>query len=132
MYSRQGSQYIAEDILRRHDFVAPEKDVDGRFAACKVSLMPRGCAIPDAEVAAVKAFLTAGGRVIAGEKSGECDYLGVWCRQRPLEGLAGMPEAVQIPFNDWRGDRRIVAEDALNARVHGCCRGAYECCLKVG
>ena len=85
-----------------------------------------------ARATAVKAFLTAGGRVIAGEKSGECDYFGVRCRQRPLEGLAGMPEAVQIPFNDWRGDRRIVAEDALNARVHGCCRGAYECCLKVG
>ncbi|MBQ6915773.1 MAG: hypothetical protein IJQ65_08625, partial [Kiritimatiellae bacterium] len=90
MYSRQGAQYLVEDLLYQHDFVAPEQIVVGKLAGYKVLLMPRINAMSDAEVAAVKAFLANGGRVIADELPGGCDELGVKRAANPFEGLAGV------------------------------------------
>ena len=90
MYSRQGAQYLVEDLLYQHDFVAPEQIVGGKLAGYKVLLMPRINAMSDAEVAAVKAFLAKGGRVVADELPGGCDELGVGRAANPFEGLAGV------------------------------------------
>ena len=90
MYSRQGAQYLVEDLLYQHDFLAPEQIVGGKLAGYKVLLMPRINAMSDAEVAAVKAFLAKGGRVVADELPGGCDELGVGRAANPFEGLAGV------------------------------------------
>ena len=90
MYSRQGAQYLVEDLLYQHDFVAPEQVAGGRLSGYKVLFMPRICAMSDAEVAAVKAFLAKGGRVVADELPGSCDELGVKRAANPFEGVAGI------------------------------------------
>ncbi len=90
MYSRQGAQYLVEDLLYQHDFVAPEQIAGGKLAECRVLFMPRINAMSDAEVAAVKAFLAKGGRVVADELPGGCDELGVRRAANPFEGLAGV------------------------------------------
>ena len=90
MYSRQGAQYLIEDLLFQHDFVAPEQIAGGKLAAYKVLFMPRINAMSDAEVGAVKAFLASGGRIIADELPGGCDELGVKRAANPFDGLNGI------------------------------------------
>ena len=90
MFSRLGAQYLAEDLLYQYDYVAPEQVVGGKLADYKVLVMPRINAMGDAEVAAVKAFIAKGGRVVADELPGGCDELGVKRAANPFEGLAGV------------------------------------------
>ena len=91
MYSRQGAQYTVEDLLYQHDFIAPEQVVEqNRLATCKALLMPRIIAMSDAEVAAVKAYLAKGGKVMCDQLPGDYDELGVKRSANPFAGLEGI------------------------------------------
>ena len=90
LHSRLNAQYLVEDLLYQHDYVAPEQMLTGKLAGYKVLLMPRINAMSDAEVAAVKEFLAKGGRVVADELPGAWDELGVPREQNPFEGVDGM------------------------------------------
>ena len=91
MYSRQGAQYVIEDLLYQHDFVAPEQVVrQNGLAGCKALFMPQICAMSDDEVAAVKAYLAAGGKVLCDELPGAFDELGVKRAVNPFAGVAGI------------------------------------------
>ena len=110
MYSRQGLQYLVEGLLYQHDFVAPEQIVKGAkdreerapsrpqrptrrsalpssafLNSYKILFMPRILAMSDAEVAAVKAFVKAGGTVVADVMPGEYDELGMKRMKKPFE-----------------------------------------------
>ena len=112
MYSRQGAQYLAEDLLYQHDFVAPEQIVAGKLAGYKVLVMPRINAMSDAEVAAVKAFLAKGGRVVADELPGGCDELGVPRAANPFAGIEGVT-ATGKNFDDLDKAQRSAALEFL-------------------
>ena len=77
MYSRQGIQYAVEELLYQHDFVAPEQMLAGKLGDYRILFMPRILAMSDAEVAAVKAFVKAGGTAVADVLPGDYDELGV-------------------------------------------------------
>ena len=76
MYSRQGAQYIVEDLLYQFDFVSPEQVSAGVLDGKKVLMMPRIKALSDGEIAALSRFVKAGGRIVADELPGEYDELG--------------------------------------------------------
>ena len=90
MHSRMGAQYVVEDLLYQHDFVAPEQVAGGKLGGYRALLMPRINAMSDAEIVAVKAFLAKGGRVLADELPGAYDELGVKRTANPFEGIAGI------------------------------------------
>ena len=77
MYSRQGAQYLIEDLLYQFDFVSSEQVENGILSGYKVLVMPRIKSMSAQEVAAVDKFISAGGYVIADEMPGEYDELGV-------------------------------------------------------
>ena len=84
MHSRQGAQYLVEDLLHQFDFVAPEQVMSGAIDGRKVLLMPRIKALSDGEVAALRRFAGNGGLVIADEMPGEYDELGVRRKKLPF------------------------------------------------
>ena len=98
MHSRLGLQFLIEDLLFQHDFVAPEQIVGGKLDAYRILFMPRIIAMSDAEVAAVKAFLAKGGRVVADQLPGDYDELGVKRAANPFAGSA--IEVTGRNFND--------------------------------
>ena len=91
MHSRQGAQYLVEDLLFQHDFVAPEQVLSGKLDGYKVLFMPSIFSLSDAEVAALKAFLGRGGRIVADRLPGDYDELGV---RRPSNPFAA--DALEI------------------------------------
>jgi len=109
MYSRQGAYYTVEDLLYQHDFVAPEQVAgEDRLAAYKALLMPRVNAMSDAEVAAVKAYLAKGGKVMCDALPGDYDELGVKRAANPFAGVAGVT-VLGKNFNDLdKGCREAV------------------------
>ena len=108
MYSRMGAQYLVEDLLFQHDYVAPEQMVAGKLAEYKVLYMPRINAMSDAEVAAVKAFLAKGGKVIADELPGAWDELGVKREQNPFKDAPGVT-VIGKNFDDLDKQQRAAA-----------------------
>ena len=114
MYSRQGAQYLLEDLLCQHDFVAPEQVVGGKLAGYRVLYMPRILALSDAEVAAVKAFLAKGGKVVADVLPGAWDELGVKRAANPFEGVAGIT-VLGRNFDDLDGKQRTATLKFLDA-----------------
>ena len=78
--------------------------------------MPRINAMSDAEVAAVKAFLAKGGRVVADELPGGCDELGVKRAANPFEGLAGVAVTGKN-FDDLDKAQRAATLKALEESV---------------
>ena len=108
MYSRMGAQYLVEDLLYQHDYVAPEQMLAGKLAEYKVLVMPRINAMSDAEVAAVKAFLAKGGKAVADELPGGWDELGVPREQNPFEGVDGM-FVYGRNFDDLNREQRLEA-----------------------
>ena len=77
LHSRLGAQHLVESLLVQHDYVAPEQVEKGALGKYRLLLMPRVVAMSDAEVAAVKAFVRAGGKVVADALPGDYDELGV-------------------------------------------------------
>ena len=114
MYSRQGVQYLIEDILYQHDFVAPEQVVGGKLGGYKVLFMPRITAMSDAEVAAVKSFLANGGKVVADELPGSCDELGVVRTKNPFAEVSGVT-VTGGNFDDLDRKQRVMALKLLAA-----------------
>ena len=108
MFSRLGAQYLAEDLLYQYDYVAPEQVTGGKLADYKVLVMPRINAMGDAEVAAVKAFIAKGGRVVADELPGGCDELGMPRAANPFEGVDGVT-VVGRNFDDLDAAQRAAA-----------------------
>ena len=108
------AQYLVEDLLYQHDYVAPEQMLAGRLAGYKVLLMPRINAMSDAEVAAVKAFLAKGGKVVADELPGGWDELGVPRAQNPFTDVAGVT-VIGKNFNDLDKSQRAAALEFLAA-----------------
>jgi hypothetical protein len=91
MYSRQGAQYTVEELLYQYDFVAPEQVVSfNRLSGVKALLMPRVIAMSDGEVEKVKAYLSAGGKVLCDALPGDYDELGVKRTANPFAGVPGM------------------------------------------
>ncbi|MBO5940287.1 MAG: beta-galactosidase trimerization domain-containing protein, partial [Kiritimatiellae bacterium] len=87
MYSRQGIQYILEDMLCQFDFVAPEQISSGALDKYKIVFMPRIIALSDMEVEKLKSFVKNGGKVVADQLPGDYDELGVKRRANPLSDL---------------------------------------------
>ena len=84
MYSRQGLQYLVEDLLYQFDFVAPEQVKSGTLDGYRILFMPRIIALSDAEVAKLKAFSAAGGKIVADALPGDYDELGVKRSSNPF------------------------------------------------
>lgn len=84
MYSRQGAQFTVEDLLYQFDFVAPAQVTAGKLDGVKALIMPRILALSDAEVAKLKAFVAAGGRILADCMPGDYDELGVKRQANPF------------------------------------------------
>ena len=105
LHSRLGAQYLVEDLLYQHDFVAPEQVIGGKLAQYKVLFMPRINAMSDAEVEAVKAFIGNGGQVVSDELPGSCDELGVPRAANPFAGMAGVTVTGRN-FSDLEKDQR--------------------------
>ena len=108
LYSRLNAQYLVEDLLYQHDYVAPEQMLAGKLADYKVLLMPRINAMSDAEVAAVKAFLANGGKVVADELPGGWDELGVKREQNPFKDVSGVT-VIGKNFSDLDKKQRAAA-----------------------
>jgi hypothetical protein len=84
MYSRQGAQYLIEDLLYQFDFVSSEQVEKGVLKNYKALIMPRIKAMSQKEVESVAAFMKSGGRVIADELPGTYDELGVYRANLPF------------------------------------------------
>ena len=91
MYSRQGLQYTVEDLLHQFDFVAPEQVLAGKLEGYRILFMPRILALSDAEVSRLKAFVAAGGKIVADQMPGDYDELGV---KRPANPFS--PSEVEV------------------------------------
>lgn len=105
-HSRLGAQFLVEDLLYQHDFVSAEQVAGGKLVkdGYKILIMPRIIAMSDAEVSAVKAFIAAGGKVVADELPGARDELGVLRRENPFS-----PEEMELfgcNFNDRDAGQR--------------------------
>ena len=98
MYSRQGAQYLLEDLLYQHDFVAPEQVLGGALNGRRILFMPRILALSDAEVAALKDFATKGGKIVADQMPGDYDELGVKRAANPFS--PGEVEVTGCNFDD--------------------------------
>jgi hypothetical protein len=105
-HSRLGAQFLVEDLLYQHDFVAPEQVVGGKLVkdGYRILFMPRIVAMSDAEVAAVKAFAAAGGKVVADVMPGDCDELGVRRGTNPF--TAAEIETIGKNFSDLDSAQR--------------------------
>ena len=80
MFSRQGLERTLEGLLHQYDYVAPEQVTNGVLNQYKVLILPRIRALSNAEIAALKAFVAKGGKILADELPGAYDELG---RKRP-------------------------------------------------
>lgn len=98
MHSRQGAQYLLEDLLYQHDFVAPEQVVAGALADRRILFLPCILALSDAEVAALKRFVRQGGRLVADRMPGDYDELGVRRKANPF--TPGEVEVTGKNFDD--------------------------------
>ena len=118
MYSRLGLQFLIEDLLFQHDFVAPEQVVGGKLAkgGYRILFLPRIIAMSDAEIAAVKAFLAAGGKVVADQLPGDYDELGVKRAVNPFAGSA--IEVTGRNFDDRdAAQRKALLKTLANAKA---------------
>lgn len=111
MYSRQGAQYLIEDLLYQHDFVAPEQVLSGKLDGYKVLFMPSIFSLSDAEVESVKAFLRRGGRVVADRLPGDYDELGVKRLENPFAS-SGIEVTGEI-FDDLNERQRVATAKML-------------------
>ncbi|MBQ3099130.1 MAG: hypothetical protein IJC66_13335, partial [Kiritimatiellae bacterium] len=111
MYSRQGAQYIVEDLLYQFDFVSPEQVSAGVLDGRKVLIMPRIKALSDVEVAALRRFVRAGGRIVADEMPGEYDELGN--RRKELPFAADEVYVTGANFDDLDNAQRARMLDVL-------------------
>ena len=122
MHSRQGAQYLLEDLLHQFDFVSPEQVVSGALKNYKVLVMPRIKAMSKAEVEAVSAFASAGGRIIADELPGSFDELGVKRAKMPFS--SAQMRVTGANFDDLRREQRVSMRNFLSeagvAPVAGC------------
>ncbi len=75
--SRHEIRYLLENLLCQYEFLAPEQIVNGKLTDRKVLFIPGVSAMSDREVAAVKAFLAAGGTVVADFLPGTYDEVGM-------------------------------------------------------
>ena len=105
MYSRQGAQYLVEDLLHQFDFVAPEQVVGGALKGYKALLMPRIKALSDAEAAALREFVSAGGRILADEAPGSYDELGLPRGVSPFRN--GEVRLTGVNFDDRDSAQRL-------------------------
>ena len=112
MYSRQGAQYLVEDLLYQHDFVAPEQVMSGKLKDYKVLFMPSIFALSDAEVVAIREFRRRGGRVIADRLPGDYDELGVKRLTNPFasDGI----EVTGKIFDDLEPQQRVATAKSLS------------------
>lgn len=98
MYSRQGAQYLLEDLLYQHDFVAPEQIASVALDGRRILFMPRILALSDAEVDALKAFAARGGKIVADQMPGDYDELGLRRAANPFS--PGEVEVTGANFDD--------------------------------
>jgi len=113
MYSRQGVQYLIEDLLYQHDFVAPEQIVNGRLDNYRILFMPRILSMSDREVMAVKEFVANGGKVVADVLPGDYDELGVKRGRNPFR-----PDEIEVTgrnFDDLSATQRQAMLGVLKA-----------------
>jgi len=76
MFSRQGLERTLSGLLHQYDFVAPAQVTNGVLSGYRVVILPRIRSLSDAEVAALKAFVAKGGKLLADELPGAYDELG--------------------------------------------------------
>ena len=112
MYSRQGAQYIVEDMLYQFDFVSPEQVSAGVLDGRKVLIMPRIKALSDVEIAALSRFVKAGGRIVADELPGEYDELGN--RRKTLPFSTDEVHVTGSNFDDLNKPQRTGMLDVLS------------------
>ena len=113
MYSRQGAQYLLEDLLYQHDFVAPEQVLSGALAGRRILFMPKILALSDAEVAALKDFAKKGGKIVADQRPGDYDELGMKRAANPFS-----PDEVEVTgrnFDDLDAAQRTAMLAHLSA-----------------
>lgn len=111
MYSRQGAQYLVEDLLHQFDFVSPEQVSAGALKGYKALLMPRIKALSDSEVTALRTFAAAGGRILADEMPGRYDELGM---PRTVSAFKdGEVRATGVNFDDLDQSQRVAVQRFL-------------------
>lgn len=98
-YSRHGIRYMLESMLFQYDFVAPEQVIGGQLKKRKVLFMPYIISLSDAEVNALKKFLSDGGTIVADFQPGIYDELGMKRNKAPLADIPGLHVIGGI-FND--------------------------------
>lgn len=113
MYSRQGAQYLTEDLLHQFDFISPQQVAAGALKNYKALLMPRIKALSDAEVEAVRSFVAAGGRVLVDESPGGYDELGMKRGAAPF--TAAQLRVTGANFDDLDFAQRGAVRDFLSA-----------------
>ena len=124
MYSRQGVQYLIEDLLYQHDFVAPEQVLNGKLNDYRILFLPRIISMSDSEVAAIKVFVAQGGKVVADQLPGDYDELGVKRARNPF--AKGEVEVIGQNFDDLSAAQRQAMLGTLKAagvRPVLACRG---------
>ena len=111
MHSRQGAQYLVEDLLHQFDFIAPEQVISGALDGRKALLMPRIKALSDGEVAALRRFVGNGGLIIADEMPGAYDELGNKRKEPPFSSKDVV--VVGSNFNDLDKSQRSAMRELL-------------------
>jgi Beta-galactosidase trimerisation domain/Beta-galactosidase len=78
---------LLEDSGYQYDFLTTEQIESGKLAAYRVLILPDSIALSDAEVAAIRAFTTQGGFVIADAETGLMDGHAHWQGKGRLDDL---------------------------------------------
>jgi len=110
-YSRQGAQYLLEELLWQYEFLAQEQIAKGKLKEYKVLLLPKIIAMSDIEVTALKNFLKTGGKLIADDMPGLYDELGVKRAQAPFS--ASEVTIIGRNFSELDKTQKILIKDFL-------------------
>lgn len=115
-YSRQGIQYLLEELLHQYEYLSSEQINNGILKNYKVLFLPRILTISDKEVKILKEFAAKGGKLVADVMPGMYDELGTPRAKAPFtskeitiigKNFSELDKAQKVQFAKLLADAKV-------------------------